>query len=123
MSSNISDDIIIFYADKVYVHHWPLDTPKWTDELKENVNSNLHQNKEKKKIVVKKNQIKINNFEFEIIKKIGITIPLFKKETTMVFEAQFGGFFAHVHITTKEKNYLEIFNHLMSWKDKFFLDS
>ena len=77
-------------------------------------------NKEKKKIIVTKNQIKIADYEFDLPQKIGVTVPLFKKETTMVFEAKFNQYFAHVHVTTKDENYLEIFNRLMAWKNSHF---
>ena len=118
MPTDTSDDSIVFSANKIYVHHWPLDTTKWSDKIKEKVDLDLHKNNERKKIEIKTNKIKIDDYQFDRIKKIGITVPLFKKETTMVFEANFGEYFAHVHITTKEKNYLDIFNRLMNWKDK-----
>jgi len=65
----------------------------------------------------------IDNYEFKNIKKVGITIPLFKKECTLVFEDCFEKFYTHVHITTKTKDYLEIFNKLMHWRSKYFPDS
>ena len=46
-------------------------------------------------------------------------MPFFKKECTMIFEAQFETFFAHIHITIKSHNFIEIFNELISWKKKF----
>jgi hypothetical protein len=51
------------------------------------------------------------------LKKIGASIPFFKDECTLIFEAQFENLFAHVHITKKLGNYLELFNQLMSWKN------
>lgn len=120
MSSKTSEKTIVFYANKIYVHPWPLDAPKWSDEIKEKVNLDLHKNKDKKEIKVRKNQVTINDYNFDMVKKVGITVPLFKKETTMVFEAKLDENFAHVHITTKENNYLEIFNRLMNWKDTLF---
>lgn len=79
-------------------------------------------NKEKKQLVIKDDSILVDNYEFKNIKKIGITIPLFKKECTLVFEG-FEKFYAHVHVTTKANNYLEIFNKLMHWRSKYFPDS
>lgn len=114
---------IKFLAEKVHAHHWPLDTPKWDDLTNKQVDDYLNKNKEKKQIVIKSNAILIDNYEFENIKKVGLTIPLFQKQSTLVFEGSFGEFFAHVHITTKAKDYLEIFNNLMHWRSKYFSDS
>ena len=119
MSTNNSTKSITFLADKTYVHHWPLDTPKWSTEIQEKVNSDLH-NKDKKQIQIKDKQIKINDYLFSHLQKIGITVPLFKKETTMVFEGKFEDYYAHIHITSRGKNYLELFNNLMSWKNTLF---
>jgi hypothetical protein len=120
----LSDDFveIKFFAEKVHAHHWPLDTPKWSELIIKQVNEHLN-NKEKKQIVIKSGIILIGNYEFTDIKKVGITIPLFKKECTLVFEGCFEKFYAHVHITTKSKDYLEIFNKLMHWRSKYFPDS
>jgi len=114
---------IKFFAEKVYVHYWPLDSPKWSDIITHQVDKDMNENKEKKQILIKNNVILINNYEFNELKKIGITIPLFKKECTFVFEGSFKELFAHVHITTKDQNYLEIFNKLMNWRSKYFSDS
>ncbi len=113
---------IKFFADKVHAHHWPLDTPKWSDLIINQVDEHLN-NKEKKQLVIKDDSILIDNYEFKNINKVGITIPLFKKECTLVFEGCFEKFYAHVHITTKAKDYLEIFNKLMHWRSKYFPDS
>ena len=113
---------IKFFAEKVHAHHWPLDTPKWGDLTIKQVDEHLN-NKEKKQIVVKHHSMLIDNYEFENINKVGITIPLFKKECTLVFEGCFEKFYAHVHITTKAKDYLEIFNKLMHWRSRYFPDS
>ncbi len=113
---------IKFLAEKVHVHHWPLDTPKWSDLTIKQVDEHLN-NKEKKQIVIKHDSMLIDNYEFKNIKKVGITIPLFKKECTLVFEGHFEKFDAHIHITTKEEDYLEIFNKLMRWRSRYFPDT
>ena len=113
---------IKFLAEKVHVHHWPLDTPKWSDFINKQVDQDMNKNKEKKQIVITSKTILIDNYEFKAIKKIGLTIPLFKKQSTLVFEGHFEKFDAHIHITTKE-DYLEIFNKLMHWRSRYFLDS
>ncbi|GBL40642.1 hypothetical protein EMGBD3_00100 [Nitrosarchaeum sp.] len=69
---------IKFFAEKVHAHHWPLDTPKWSDLIIKQVDERLN-NKEKKHLVIKDDSILIDNYEFKNITKVGITIPLFKK--------------------------------------------
>ena len=122
MSQNNLENKIVFFADKIHVHHWPLNSSNWSDSTKEKVDLDLNKNTEKKKIMIDEQQIKINDFDFDKIKKVGITVPLFKKQTTMVFEGHFGDSDAHIHITTYSQNYLEIFNKLMVWKNRCFPD-
>lgn len=114
---------INFLAEKVHAHHWPLDTPKWSDQTNNQVDHNLNKNKEKKKVTIKSKTVLINDYEFAEIKKVGLTIPLFQKQSTLVFEGRFDKFYAHVHVTTKSENYLEIFNNLVHWRSKYFPDS
>lgn len=45
-------------------------------------------------------------------------MPFFKQECTMIFESQFENVFAHVHITIRGDNFIDIFNQLISWKNK-----
>lgn len=120
MSKANHETKIIFSASKVYAHRWPLNSQIWSQSTKENVDLKLNYKTEKKEIVINDLIIRINNFEFDKIKKVGVTVPLFKKETRMVFEGHFEDSFAHVHITTNSQNYLEIFNKLMMWKNKCF---
>ncbi len=114
---------IKFLAEKVHAHYWPLDTLKWSDLINKQVDQDMNKNKEKKQIVIKSKTILIDNYEFKAIKKIGLTIPLFKKQSTLVFEGHFEEFYAHIHITTKAEDYLEIFNKLMHWRSRYFPDS
>ena len=121
---SFSDSIeIIFAAEKVHAHYWPTDSPKWSDLINNQIDENINKNKEKKQIVIKNNVVLIDNYEFTSLKKIGLTIPLFKKQFTLVFEGKFDNFFAHVHVTTSDKNYLKIFNNLIDWRSKYFSDS
>ncbi len=122
MSKNNPEFKIIFSADKCHVHRWPLNSPVWSKSTKEKVDLDLNKNTEKKKIIISDLQIKINDYDFDKIKKVGVTIPLFKKEMTLVFEGQLIDSDAHIHITTKSQNYLEIFNKLMLWKNRCFPD-
>jgi len=114
---------IKFLAAKVHAHHWPLDTQKWGDLTSKRIDQDLNTNKEQKQILVKSAIILIDNYEFKSIKKIGLTVPLFQKQSTLVFEGHFEEFDAHVHITTKAKDYLEIFNKLVHWRSRYFPDS
>jgi len=122
MSNRDKNLKVIFFANKIHVHPWPLKSPIWSESVKKNINLDLNNNIEPKEIMVHNCQIKINNYDFNKIKKVGLTIPLFKKETRMVFEGQFSGYDAHVHITTNSKDYLNIFNKLMGWKNNYFPD-
>jgi len=111
---------IKYLSDKVQVHRWTHDTPIWDDSTIKQLDDTINKNPEKKQIIVKEKTIQIENFEFNSLKKIGVSVPLFKNECTMVFEAQFGELFAHVHITIKHGNYLDIFNQIISWKNTVF---
>jgi len=118
-----SDSKIEFFADKVYVHHWPQNSPIWPKSVQEKIDLDLNKNNEKKKVMIAAEKIQISDYDFLKIKKVGVTIPLFKKETTLVFEGSFQNLNAHVHITTLASDYLDIFNSLMAHKSHFFPDS
>lgn len=122
MSKNNPTSKIKFLANKVHVHHWPLNSPVWNKSTKEDINLKLNENPDKKEILIDNQKIRIINYEFNKIQKIGLTVPLFKKETRMVFEGQLKNINAHVHITTNSENYLDIFNKLMGWKNRCFPD-
>ena len=114
---------INFLAEKVHIHHWPLDTPKWSNEIISQVDNDINKNSEKKQLKIRTKTIRIRNYEFTKVKKVGITIPLFKKQCTLVFEGHFREAYGHIHVTTKEDNYLQIFNKLMHWRITYFPDS
>ena len=114
---------LAYLADKVHVHRWPKDSPDWDESTMEQLDKTINKNPEKKQIIVGVDIIQIENIKFYLIKKVGVTVPLFKDECTMIFEAKFGELFAHVHITIKKENYLDIFNQLTSWRKKFFPSS
>ncbi len=101
------------------MHRWPQDSPIWDDSTQKQIDESINKNPEKKQVIIKKNTVQIENFEFTSLKKIGITVPFFKKECTLIFEAQFGKLYAHVHITIKSENYVDVFNELTSWKNNF----
>ncbi len=104
-----------YFADKVHVHRWPQDSPIWDDLTKKQLDTSINKNSQKKHIIVKDDYLKIENFEFSSLQKIGVSIPFFKEESTMILEAKFGDLLAHVHITTKSKDYIDIFNKLTLW--------
>ena len=118
-SLSLSEFQINFFADKVFVHHWPKNSPSWSDSLQKKINASLNKNSDPKKIIVNSNSIQIKDFEFTCLKKIGVSVPFFKEECRIIFEAQFERFSAHIHITIKSNNFIDIFNELISWKKKF----
>lgn len=111
---------IQYLSDKIHVHRWPQDSPVWDDLVQKQLDSSINKNSEKKQVTIKEKTIQIEKFEFTSLKKIGISVPFFKDECTMIFEAKFGDLFAHVHIIIKSKNYVDVFNQLTSWKQEFF---
>lgn len=116
----MSDSVIKYQSDKIHIHRWPQDSPIWDDSIQKKLDDSIIKNPEKKQVIIKEKTIHIENFKFTSLKKIGISVPFFKKECTIIFEAQFDKFFAHVHITIKSKNYVELFNQLTSWKNISF---
>jgi len=120
----LSNSEIKYLADKVFVHRWPHDTPLWGNSIKKQLDDSINKKSEKKQIIVKDNTVQIEDLEFNSLKKIGISVPFFKDECTMIFEGQFGELSAHAHITMKSGNFLDIFNQLISWrKMNFTIDS
>ncbi len=111
---------IKYLSDKVHVHRWPQDSPIWDDSTQKQIDDSINKNSNKKQVIVKEKTVQIENFEFVSLKNIGITVPFFKEECTLIFEAQFGKLYAHVHITIKSENYVDVFNELTSWKNRVF---
>jgi hypothetical protein len=108
---------IKFLADKVHVHKWPQDTPIWNESIQKQIDDSVNKKTIQKHIVITGKIISIEDIQFTSLKKIGVSVPFFKDECTLIFEAQFKNLFAHVHITKKLGNYLELFNQLMTWKN------
>ncbi len=108
-------------AKKVHVHRWPMESPPWDDSITGKINESINKNPAKKEIRIGDKTIQIQGVEFASLKKIGISVPFFKEECTLIFEAQFGeGLFAHVHITVKSVNFPDVFEQLISWKRRSF---
>ena len=112
-----------FLADKVFVHRWPHDTPLWGNDTKQRLDSSINKKTEKKHVIVTGKTIKIEDFEFNSLKKLGISVPFFKDECRMIFESQFGELYAHVHVTMKKGDFLDVFNQLMAWKQQNYPDT
>ncbi len=102
------------------MHRWPQDSPIWDDSTQKQIDNSINKNSNKKQVIIKEKTIQIENFEFVSLKNIGITVPFFKKECTLIFEAQFGKLYAHVHITIKSENYVDVFSELTSWRNRVF---
>ena len=111
---------IQYLCKKIHVHRWPKDGPIWDDSVQKELDDSINKNQNKKQVTLKENIIQIENIQFFSLKKIGISVPFFKDECTIIFEAQFGKLYAHVHITIKSENYVDVFNQLISWRDRVF---
>ena len=105
------------------MHHGLQDAPKWSDERTKQIAIEINENKTKKNIVISGKNVKINDYEFSGIKKVGISIPLFKKKCAMVFGARCQDFDAHVHVTTRGDDFIENFIKLLRWREKYFPNS
>lgn len=112
-----------FLAHKLHVHHWPPDTPPWSLDQKQKVKQNINPDVLPIPILIQDKIVKFGIYQFEDIKKVGITIPLFKKQCTVIFEGHHQELYAHVHITTKSDDYLYTFNNLMNWRKNQFPDA
>ncbi len=115
----MSDSQIKYLSDKIHVHRWPQDSPVWDDLTQKQLDDSINKNSKKKQVTIKEKIIQIENFEFTSLTNIGISVPFFKEECTLIFEAQFRKLFAHVHISIKSKNYVDVFNELIIWRQNF----
>ena len=91
-----------------------MDSPVWDESVKKELDDSINKNTNTKQVTLSKNTVQIENFKFNSLKKIGITVPFFKKECTLIFEAQFDALFAHVHVTIKSENCVDVFTELTS---------
>ena len=118
----MSDFEFNYDVRKIHIHRWPMDSPVWDDSVQKELDNSINKNPELKQVIIKEKTILIGNIEFYSLKKIGISVPFFKDECAIIFEAQFGNLFAHVHIHIKSSDYVNIFNKLVSWKNTNFTD-
>ena len=101
----------------MFVHHWPKNSLEWSNSLQKKLDISINKNPDKKIVIINSNTIGIEDFEFTCLKKIGVSVPFFEEECRVIFEAQFENVFAHVHITMRDDNFIDIFNQLISWKN------
>ncbi len=118
----MSDLELHYDAKKIHVHRWPKDSPQWDKSVQKELDNSINKNPASKKVTIKEKTISIGNVEFYSLKKIGMSVPFFKEECAVIFEAQFGSLFAHVHIHIKSSDYVDVFNKLISWKNTNFPD-
>ena len=57
----MTESQISYFAEKVFVHHWPKDSPKWSDSLQKKLDDSINKNSNLKKIVVNSENILIEN--------------------------------------------------------------
>ncbi len=114
---------ITYLAGKVFIHRWPRDSPAWDGKLKARIDSEINKSPKKKRIIVSAKTVSIDGHEFSAICKVGISVPMFQRQSTMIFEGRCGDLCAHVHITTSEDGYLGVCKELSAWRDEFFPES
>ena len=66
----MSEFQITYSAEKVFVHHWPKDSPIWDNSLQKKLDDCINKNSNFKKIIVNSNTIVIENFKFTNLKKL-----------------------------------------------------
>lgn len=110
----LADSGIRYVSDKIHAHRWPKDSPAWDDSARRLIDG--INGTEPRQVVVRDASVLVQDVEFHSVGKVGVSVPFFKRECTMIFEAKFGRFSAHVHITTKS-DYAGIFDRLVSWRD------
>lgn len=106
-----------FAASRVFVHRWPHDTPEWPASFREAVDGRINTRSGTRRIVLtKRGGVSMAGYEFGSLKNVGISVPFFKDECRMMFEARYcGDMYAHAHVYASE-NHLEVFNRMAEWK-------
>ena len=107
-----------YMARKVHVHRWPRDSPQWDDSVRQEVDDSINKNPQEIPVTFKDESVLVGSVEFYSLKKVGISVPFFKEECVVIFEAKFGSLFGHVHIHIKSPDYVDIFGDLTLWKNK-----
>ena len=107
-----------FVAHKVHIHRWPPDAPEWSPQRRREIGA-ANSGRGPRRVSVAGATLRVGGYLFGSIRRIGITVPLFKRQCTVIFEGRCEEFHAHVHITTKSSDYLETFNSLTRWRARF----
>lgn len=113
---------IRYTADKVFLHHWPKDTPAWQDGLASRIDSEINKNPDGKQITISGKTVRIGGYEFSEIRNVGISVPMFKAQCRLIFEGRCGEFHAHAHVTTGY-DHISVCGRLSAWRGEFFPDS
>ena len=108
-----------FLAHKVHIHRWPQSTPRWSPDRKTEI-ADFNGDGAPKSVSVKGRTLRVAGYEFGSIQKVGVTVPMFKRESTVIFEGRCEEFYAHVHITTRSADYIDTFNRLVKWREARF---
>ncbi|MDA7959133.1 MAG: hypothetical protein MPJ08_00175 [Nitrosopumilus sp.] len=105
--------MIEFYSDRVHAHALPGGAP-WGEAAAASISG--ANSPGRKRVRIDGRSVTVGDLAFGPVSRVGVTVPLFKRECTMVFEGHFGGGSAHVHITARS-NYRDVFAALTSWRD------
>ncbi len=74
----MSEDQISYLAEKVFIHHWPKDSPLWDESLQKKFDECINKNSNLKKIIVNSETVLIENFPITNLKKL-VCLYLFLK--------------------------------------------
>ena len=58
----MSETQISYLAEKVFIHHWPKDSPSWDESLQKKFDEHINKNSNSKKIIVNSESVLIENF-------------------------------------------------------------
>lgn len=111
-----------FVAHKVHIHRWPADTPRWSGRRTGEIGL-ANADRKPRDVEVRDTTVRVGAYTFDSLCKVGITVPLFKRECTVIFEGRCEEFYAHVHVTTRSADYADTFDRLTRWRRDVFPDA
>ncbi len=106
---------VSFSASRVFVHRWPRDGPGWdgrASAMAEELNG-----AGEKRVTLGDRAVLISGHRFDCIRKVGVSVPMFRKEARMIFEGRSGESGVHVHVTAGGADYLEVLGCMSEWRD------
>ena len=74
----MTEDQISYLAEKVFILHWPKDSPLWDESLQKKFDECINKNSNLKKIIVNSETVLIENFPITNLKKL-VCLYLFLK--------------------------------------------